>query len=274
MTDATLQINLNLAALWSKFFVKLQHLLDGVSLLEAGASVVTEEQVAENRGFMSFSPASNSHLAFPQATEFAQDWLLRAFLRDSIEITGLFLDECLSICALIQLAAKGKVHGSEVNHVMNVLPEKHHKLHFPEKLARLEREFGVRSLFTHQVSSLNRARTCVVHRLGIVSPLDVNEDNEMVVIWRTTQMVAREIETGKELVLDRPGLLVENESVLEMKFIDHQKRFALGEQVKLTPFEIYSCIVTFWAFGTSTAEAIENFSRSLGLGPDVPNPEV
>jgi hypothetical protein len=147
-------------------------------------------------------------------------------------------------------------------------------LHFPEKLARLEREFGVRSPFTPQVSSLNRARTCVVHRLGIVSPLDVNEDNEMVVIWRTTQMVAREIESGKELVLDRPGLLVENESMLEMKFIDHQKRFTLGEQVKLTPFEIYSCIVTFWAFGTSVAEAIEDFSRSLGLGPNVPNREV
>lgn len=30
MTDAQLQINLNLAALWSQFFIKLQHLLDGV----------------------------------------------------------------------------------------------------------------------------------------------------------------------------------------------------------------------------------------------------
>lgn len=274
MTDPTLQINLNFAALWSNFFIKLQHLLDGVSLLEAGASVVTEEQVSAKRGFMSFSPASNSQLPFPHAIEFAQDWLLCAFLRDSIEITGLFLDECLSVCTLIQLAAKGKVSGSEVHHVMNVLPEKYHKLHFPEKLARLEREFGVRSPFTSHVSSLNRARTCVVHRLGIVSPLDVNEDNGLVVTWRTTQMVAREIASGKELVLDRPGLLVENESMVEMRFIDHQRRFALGEQVKLTPFEIYSCIVTFWAFGTSTAEAIENFSRSLGLGPNASSPEV
>lgn len=274
MTDPTLQINLNFAALWSNFFVKLQHLLDGVSVLEAGASVVTEKQVSDNRSFMSFSPANNSCLPFPQATQFAQDWLLRAFLRDSIELAGLFLDECLSVCALIQLAAKGKVRGSEVNHVMTVLPGRHHKLHFPEKLARLEREFGICSPFTSHVSSLNRARTCVVHRLGIVSPLDVNEDNELVVIWRTTQMVAREIESGKELVLDRSGLIVENESIVEMKFIDHQKRFSLGEQVKLTPFEIYSCIVTFWAFGTSTAEAIEGFSHSLGLGQNAPASEV
>lgn len=274
MTDAQLQINLNLAALWSQFFIKLQHLLDGVGVLEAGASVVTEEQVSSNRGFMSFTPASGSQLPFQQAREFAQDWLLRAFLRDSIEITGLFLDECLSVCALIRLAAKGKVSGGEVQHVMNVLPEKHHKLHFPEKLARLEREFGVSSPFTSHVLSLNRARTCVVHRLGVVSPLDANEDNDLVVTWHTTQMVAREIESGKELVLDRPGLVIENESMVEMRFVEHQKRFALGEQVKLTPFEIYSCIVTFWAFGTNTAEAIENFSRSLGLGPNAPTAEV
>lgn len=122
MTEPTLQINLNFAALWSGFFVKLQHLLDGVSLLEAGAASVTEEQVAANRGFMSFHPSENSQLPFPQAMEFAQDWLLRAFLRDSIEITGLFIDECLGACALIQLAAKGKVNGGEVNHVLNDLP--------------------------------------------------------------------------------------------------------------------------------------------------------
>lgn len=265
MDKPTLQVSLNFAALWSNYFVKLQHLLDGVSVLEAGASVVTEDEVSENRSFISFSPASKSRLPFPQAKEIANDWLLRAFLRDSIEITGLFLDECLSVCALIRLAAKGKVHGSEVNHALADLPRRHHKLHFPEKLSLLERDFGVRSPVTSHVLSLNRARTCVVHRLGVVSPLDLTEENELVVTWRTTQLVAREIESGKELVLNRSGLLIENDSMVNVKFIELEKRFALGEQIRLTPFEVYSCIVTLWAFGTSTAEAIERLAHSLKL---------
>ena len=66
--------------------------------------------------------------------------------------------------------------------------------------------------------------------------------------------------------MDRPGILLEEDSMVEMHFVDHEKSFTVGEQIKLTPHEIYSCIVPFVQFGISTAEAIERYGRGLGLG--------
>lgn len=274
MADPTFHVNLNFAALWSNYFVKLQHLLDGINLLEAGASAVTEAQVAETHNFISFHPASNSRLAFAQAKEFAQDWLVKAFLRDSIEVTGLFMDECLSVCALLSVASKGKASGAELNHLLKVLPTKNHRLHFPDKLSKLEREFGIQSPFVSHLLSLNRARACVVHRLGVVSTLDVDDDQALHIRWRTTQMVAREIATEKEVILDRSGMLLEGESTVEVRFLDCEKTFALGEYIRLSALDLYSCIVTYWAFGTSMAKSIEEYGISLNLGPTGPKTEI
>jgi hypothetical protein len=90
MNDPTFQFSLNLAALWSAYFRQLQHLLDVITLLQAGCSFVTEEQIESNHHFMKFQPSSSSRLPLPEARAKADDWLVKSFLRDSIEITGLF----------------------------------------------------------------------------------------------------------------------------------------------------------------------------------------
>lgn len=269
MTDQQLRINLNLAALWSKYLVQLQHLLDAITLMEAGVGNVTEAAVAEVGHFMAFHPAGNSRLSFAQGKDFANDWLLKGFLRDSIERTGLFLDECLSVCALIEIAAKGIVSGSEINQVLNVLPQKNHRLHLPEKLSKLEKAFGVNTPFNEHVLSINRARTCVVHRLGVVTAMDADQNGELKVTWRTTEMTAKDLVTGKETTIIGP-MMMENESSIGMRFIDHTRAFKVGEHIKLTVQELYACIVTFWAFAMSMAEAIQKLSQSRGLGPHEP----
>ena len=251
-----LSINLNLTGLSSTFARKLQHMLDVLRVLEVGVSFVTQEQVAEAIQFMSFQPANGAQLGHDEAKQAAQNWLLSAFLRDAIEATGLFLDECLRVCALIQLAAKRRTNGAEINQVLNVLPQKIHKLHFPDKITKLERDFGVHPAWSDHVLALNKARTCVTHRLGYVSKLDVDESQELVITLRTMRMVAREIGSGKELLLDRPGLLIEADSMVEMSFVEHIRRFPLGQRIELTHFELYSLIVTLWSFATSCSQEI------------------
>jgi len=200
MNDQTLHISLNLAGLWSSYFVKLQHLLDVIRLLQAGASVVTQEQIADNQQFITFQPSGNSRLPFPETKTMAEDWLLKSFLRDSIEITGLFLDECLSTCAVLRIASKKKANGLEINHLLTVLPKQNHKLPLPEKIKKLEHDFGVKSSYTSHVLTINRARTCVVHRLGVVSALDVDDTKQLKVKWQTAQFIAVEKATGKEIM--------------------------------------------------------------------------
>ena len=268
MTDSALQIHLNFSALSTDYFRRLQHFLDVIRLLETAVDEVTEEQVLEKKQFMSFSPAHGAELQHEEARHRARIWIQTGFLRDSIEATGLFIDECLSTCAVVRISALGRIKGAELNHVLNVLPQRHHKLHFPEKIARLEREFGINSRWVPHVISLNRVRTCLVHRLGKVTVLDVDDTHELVALWRTTKLVARGTTTGKQVLLDRSGILIEEESMVEMNFLDHKRTYAIGEDIKLSSVELYSTIVTLWSFGVSCVEGVETYARSLGIKPD------
>lgn len=267
MNKQVLQINLNFPATLSNYLIELQHMLDGIGLLKTAATIVTEEQTSAALDFMSVQPADNAHLPFHEAKCFAQDWLLRAFLRDSIEITGLFLDECLSVCSLINLVIKGKESGDEVDRVINKLPKKFHKIHFPEKIATLEREFGIRSPLAEHVLSLNRARTCAVHRMGVVSELDIDKTDHLIVTWRVMRMVVRGKVSGREFFLDQQHLHLDEESTVTMQLVDHEKNFALGERISLTTQELYGSIITLSIFGISTIEMIEEFARTQGISP-------
>ncbi|MFA6051427.1 MAG: hypothetical protein WC762_02445 [Methylobacter sp.] len=270
MTHDTLNINLD--ALLSNYLVQLQHLLDGISLLETGSAVVTEEEVAESRHFMSFYPAQNARLTFPEAVAFANDWLLKSFLRDSIEITGLFLDDCLTVCDLIDISGKEEMLRSDVNQILDVQSSKNHKLNFPNKVSMLEKKIGITSPYGNHILSINRARACVVHRLGIVSAQDVDQQNELTIKWLHYQMIARENDTGNEQIIKESGTIVKGGSTIAIHWIDHVKVFQLGERISLTPLELYACIVTFWRFGNSIDQAIKNYAISLGLLPSEENP--
>lgn len=268
MADQTVQIRLNFAALWSSYFIKLQHLLDTVTLLHAGATVVSEEHIRNNGTFMRVDPARNERLGHVQTVELAHKWLIRSFLRDAIEVTGIFMDDCLAACSAIDLAVKGRVTSAEFDHAINVLPLKRHKLHFPEKLVTLERSFGISTPLAPFVLSINRARTCVVHRLGAVSSQNVDLNNELVVRWYTTQFSARELESGKVVLLDRPRILIEQESMLQMQLVEHERRFHVGTQLSLTDHESYSTIITLWRFGISMSEAVEKYAQGKGIQVD------
>jgi hypothetical protein len=143
MTSETLNIHIDLAGLQATFFRRLQHQLDVTKVLQVGCQFVSAEQVAEDSDFGRFVPASGAELSHDEAKSEANNWLLRGFLRDAIESAGLFLDECLQVCAVMRLAVRGGATGSEINHMLHDLPRINHRLHFPQKLEKLERDFGV-----------------------------------------------------------------------------------------------------------------------------------
>lgn len=271
MSTEVLQLHLNLAAMSAKYLRDLQHQHDVIKLLEAGATSVTAESIANQRDFASFTPANGAQLEHEAARSAAKDWLLKGFLRDAVEATGLFLDECLQACAVIVTVGHGGPTKADVlNQLFNVLPRKNHRLHLPEKLNKLLTEYGVKADLNLQVLSLNKARTCVVHRLGQVTHLDVDESGELLILFRTFEMVAKEKESGDEMLLDRPGLLIKAESVVNMRIVDKTRVFKVGEQIRLDPSELYATIVTLWQFGAQLTKSVEELGRQRGLAFDAP----
>jgi len=265
-----IKIDLNFEALRGKYFQKLQQQLDVISLLIGGARAVTLDQVNEAKGFQNFSPSANTVFDHETARRKALEWLQGALVRDCIEATGLFLDECLTTCAVLELSKKGVANIIELKHVFEKLPIQHHKIHFPEKIATLNRKHGIAPAHTEFVISLNKLRACLVHRLGEVSHLDANENGILVGRWLSSKLVLRGLETGTELVLTGPGGGLDEESHLEMHIIEHTRSFKIGEVIDLSDYEMFSTIFTLWQFGVSCVEKLEAYAKELGLTVNQP----
>jgi len=260
-----LNLHIDLVALQAIFFRRLQHQLDVTKVLQVGCEMVTAEQVDAQREFGAFVPANGAQLGHEDAKAEAQDWLLRGFLRDAIEGAGLFLDDCLQVCEVMPVAAQGSAKGAEIHRLFHELPRTNHRLHLPQKLEKLERQFGIVTRFNANVLSLNKARTCLVHRLGTVSALDVDETGVLKLRFQHAQFVARGQDTGKELVIDRPGIVTTEESMLQLRFIESERVFQLGERVRLQAHELYDTIITLWRFGIAAAQAVEAYGRTIGI---------
>jgi hypothetical protein len=82
-------------------------------------------------------------------------------------------------------------------------------------------------------------------------------------------MVARGQDSGVEQPLE-PGLVLMEDSMVELHFVDQERLFDLDEKVQLHARELYDTIITLWRFGVITAQALENYGRSLGLAFAVP----
>lgn len=260
-----MRIELNLIAMQGIFFRRLQHQLDVTKVLQVGCDVVTAEQVQAVRDFGSFVPANGAQLSHEKAKEEAHDWLLRGFLRDAIEGTGLFLDDCLMVCALMTLAQKGRARADKVDQVLHELPRANHRLHLPQKLEKLKREFGVDSRFTPHVLSLNKARTCVVHRLSLVSPMDVDNTGALKLIFQHVKLIARGQESGVEVHLNSPGIVLAEESMASLHFVDTERSFAVGNRIQLQASDLYDTIITLWRFGLTIGQSVEAYGKSLGF---------
>jgi hypothetical protein len=265
MPPDPLHIHLDLSALQAVFFRRLQRQLDVTKVLQVGCEQVTAEQIARHEEFGRFIPANGAQLEHQDAKVEAQDWLLRGFLRDAIEGAGLFLDECLQVCEIMPLVAKGTAQAGELHRLFHVLPSANHRLHFPQKLEKLGQQFGIVTRFNGHVLSLNKARTCVVHRLGLVSSRDVDEAGILKIRFQHARFVARGQETGQELLIDRAGIVTTEDSMLELQFVDSERCFLEGEQVRLQAHELYDTIITLWRFGATLAQAIEAYGKGLGI---------
>jgi hypothetical protein len=257
------EFQLNHNAARGNFFRSLQHQLDVIKVLQVGCQRVTQEQVQEERAFGSFQPANGAQLSHEAAQKEAQDWLLRGFLRDAIEAAGLFLDDCLMLCAVHQLATRGEATGADLNYLLHSVPKANHRLHLPDKLAKLEKDYGIATRFNHQILSLNRARACVVHRLGHVSTLDTQGADEMTVAFQGIKLFARAEQSGERQAVDRPGIVIAADSVLEMHFVEKCKTFKVGERIRLEAAELYDMIVTMSRFGLAMGEALDAKMRPV-----------
>jgi len=113
----------------------------------------------------------------------------------------------------------------------------------------------------------NLARNCLVHRNGIVSHLDSNSDQGLVVKWRKLEIMATG--PGGERVMTAMARVKAGESVF-LRHAKDQKLFRKGEFVTFTVDEFGELCMTLFSFGQQLVQNKEQYGRSKGVRFDAP----
>jgi hypothetical protein len=263
MNVASLEVNL--LAMQSQFNAAIQRLLDAYS---AAAAVLPS---VDDATYSSFAPsflrvqAQNTRLSRDGAVAEAEQWLLRTVIRDAIELTNLFLDQCRYVSALFRSTHDGKLLGENYNRIIDKEQNKFHKLGLPDKLEKMCEDFGISVELNPHVLSINNARRCLVHRMGVVSKMDVDGNDELPILWRTIEILASSPDKSEHFIIDSPGMEVQGGWNISSQITDNRRIFKLGERLQFSYREITDTIFTLIVFSSMMVQAVEQYGRSVGI---------
>ncbi len=251
-------LSINLVAALGKFLVQLQHLADFVSIGVTGVGKVEEADYERTPFAHSYQIAGEHRVPYPQIKEEFTTWCIKNSFTEAVDILSIFLEECRLIAALYTLSG-GAISGEQWNQAVFGERSGFHKLSFPAKIERLRTKYGVHSGFEEFVLSLNGARRCMIHRLGVVGPEDTKGADYLSVKWQKIEFYTRDKVTGEEtsVALQKP---TEHESELILRVGPTEQQFRLQERIKLSPTELFQTIHTFYRFAVELLKALERMA--------------
>jgi hypothetical protein len=251
-----LNVQVNLPASLAKLQIKLQRLIDLPSIGIVGVRKVDESEYQAGPFKESFQIASDGRVAYPEVKEEFVGWCLKNSFTEAIDCMNAFLEECRLLAALFRLGP-GTATVDQWDRIWNEEKSGFHWKGFPEKIKILREEFGIQSQFEAHVLTLNQARNCLVHRLGIVGSEDVTEDEKLVIKWFAVRMLIIDKVTGEETPIAGQKEPTKNESNLVSRIGLFEKRFAIGEQVRLSSNELAYTMYTFYRFALELLQVVE-----------------
>ena len=257
MTDVDhIVVSVNLAGLQSVVTVKLQRSMDVIRFARAGAHGVTEEAYeSRSNSPLRVSPAANFSLSLAAVRVASEEWYTLHVLRDAIDYIGTFLDEARVSCALLALKLLPNAGLAEIQELERD-GAKFHKLGLPSKLDTLHAAYNVSATEANYLLALNRARNCLVHRLGIVSSHDLSSADKMEVVWlglrgAVTTVDGTRIDSGITPTIPPGGKF-------ELFRAEQSREFSVGDKVTLSYDEMIAIMFTILAF-------VESFTLSVQL---------
>ena len=266
MATQSINVNINLNGLRGELQRSLQKIICLVATgLEAKSDVDPNEIALPTNIKSSFSNLDlNKEKFHGQYTE----WVLSNGFRDAIESVSSFLESAhrvLSIWGLIEKQNSGRaITGEEWNQIFQDVGNKFHRLGLPDKLEHISKIHGIEVKDSHkeQILSINVARNCYVHRNGIVSDRDLNEDNGLKVKWSRLHTFLQNEDGEQELI---PGKLVEKESTVCVRFDENEKTFSLNEQLAFTADEMSEILWCLFLFGNDLVANISKYGEEKGF---------
>ena len=266
MPTQTINVNINLNGLRGELQRSLQEIICLVATgIEAKIDVEPNEIVLPTNIKSSFG---NLGLDKDEFHERYSEWILSNGFRDAIESISKFLESAhrvLSIWEIIEKQNSGATISSEEwNQIFLDGGNKFHRLGLPDKLDHISNIDGIeiKDSYKEQILSINIARNCYVHRNGIVSDRDLNDEDILNVKWSRLHTFLQNEDGEQELVV---GEVIEKESTVCVRVDENEKAFSLGEQLSFTVDEMSEILWCLFLFGNDLVMNVSKFGEEKGF---------
>ena len=258
------KVHLNLEAIRGRFLTQLQRLTDILAVSLIGLENVDEQSYSSYSPFWRVEPAKNRRSTVNTATSEAEQWYLCGVVRDAIELTNDFVQDCWIACSIMSLSVK-KARGQDLNELFGQQTKKFHSLGLPNKIKKLRKDFGVFSELESHVLGINTARACLVHRSGFVSTLDADTNGQLIIRWRTIRLSARSPDEKSEVLLDHKDILVKAGWKVSGITVDEEKAFKLGDRIELSYKEMSNILFTLMIFASTLVDSVRSYAKRNGV---------
>lgn len=207
-------------------------------------------------------------------TEAFRQWIIANGFKELIETFELYLDHVYATMMRIESWEYSQASGLGCDGI-----EQRNKFKtfqwcgVTDKLARLEKEFGIFTEFNEELDSIKRARNCLTHRLGIVGQEDLKKDKnkqiietELIVKWHVMEWYGYN-EDGSEFIPQIDSLPVQfpTGSPMKIRFPERQKSFAIGTPISFEPCELNEICFSFLLKTSQMEKALIQAIQARGI---------
>ncbi len=195
------------------------------------------------------------------------NWILTNGFRDTIEGLNSFLESVHSILSFWDLAKSPdksvEIKEADWNRLIVDGQKQFHRFGLPVKLDHLHDQHKIihDPNLIENLISVNTARSCLVHRAGIITKKDVTEKDYLKIKWIKAKPVLRNEDGEKELVF---GEIIQKESKLSIKNESVSKKFLIGENIVITDKEFTGISWSHFQFGINLIEKVKESGKKSG----------
>lgn len=183
-----------------------------------------------------------------------KNWLVKKGFEDLVKGIEYALREAYFYVSIYSRVSAVKT-GEAFNQAFTEIRKKALRMHIPDMIQEIEPHLIHPLNYKEQIISINKGRTCLVHRGGLVTEKDINDLSEKALKLRWVKLKLFYEKDGKEIEL-QGKTVIEGGTSIKMRREDNEVSFKLGEHINLNYRQFNEFIVTCHHFGVDLVDAL------------------
>lgn len=183
-----------------------------------------------------------------ESKKYFKSWIIKKGFEDLIKgITLMLIDVCKVIEKQKKLLAIQPKSWEELRVILDSAEHNLSREHFP-KLIQIIQPYLTENLnYLEEINSINRVRRCLVHRDGIVTPIDFqNGENKLKLNWIYYEVTYEENGIRKPFA---PMMLLTSKGKINLEEQKREKEFEENERIEIEYQLFNELIWTAFKFG-------------------------